>query len=282
MHRSLRRTIGKSLWTLYSLAAARSARGRGDKILHRRINKFPASAAERSVQRHPDQCSSLSDRLLQRLPCPQLDEETIHISSGSLRAALALSVADRRWIDFLTQSVQETWDDGQLKVSASASIYPNATQQTPVDPNRWATWEVRNSFDCSSKNTFYPSSHRSSTISSSTIIRATRNLSCRMLVGGGLCKRSHGLQPVEGDPSSDFGSDWVQAWMLTENFKLFQNFTGKQNSPLGRCLLTVSSDSHLFDIVEPRHPCAGGLTIEDVQRRLAQSVTLALGFWLRC
>ena len=32
-------------------------------------------------------------------------------------------------------------------------------------------------------------------------------------------------------------------------------------------------DSHLFDIVEPRHPCAGGLTIEDIQRRLTQYVT---------
>lgn len=29
----------------------------------------------------------------------------------------------------------------------------------------------------------------------------------------------------------------------------------------------------LFSIVEPRHPCAGGLTIDDIQRRLAQQVS---------
>jgi hypothetical protein len=44
---------------------------------------------------------------------------------------------------------------------------------------------------------------------------------------------------------------------LTENFALFERTT----------------DSHLFDVVEPRHPCAGGLTIEDVQRRLAAQVS---------
>lgn len=36
--------------------------------------------------------------------------------------------------------------------------------------------------------------------------------------------------------------------------------------------LTAELESHLFDVVEPRHPCAGGLTVEDVQRRLAQWV----------
>ncbi|KAL9092094.1 MAG: hypothetical protein Q9165_004527 [Trypethelium subeluteriae] len=64
------------------------------------------------------------------------------------------------------------------------------------------------------------------------------------------------LSEVEGDPASEFGNDWIDAWMQTENYRLFNNYT----------------DSHLFDIVEPRHPCAGGLTIEDVQRRLAQQV----------
>lgn len=44
----------------------------------------------------------------------QLDEGTINITSPSLRSALALSVPDRRWIDFLTQSVQDTWDEGDV------------------------------------------------------------------------------------------------------------------------------------------------------------------------
>ena len=44
----------------------------------------------------------------------QLDENTINISSPSLRSALTLSTPDRRWIDFLTQTVYQTWDDGKV------------------------------------------------------------------------------------------------------------------------------------------------------------------------
>ena len=43
---------------------------------------------------------------------PQLDEDTITISSQPLRNALTLTTPDRRWIDFLTQTVNDTWDDG--------------------------------------------------------------------------------------------------------------------------------------------------------------------------
>lgn len=64
------------------------------------------------------------------------------------------------------------------------------------------------------------------------------------------------LPQVEGDPTSDFGADWVEAWKRTDNYRIWDSNT----------------DSHLFDIVEPKHPCAGGLTIDDVQRRLAHQV----------
>lgn len=40
-----------------------------------------------------------------------LDENTINITSASLRQALVLSTPDRRWIDFLTQTVNDTWDE---------------------------------------------------------------------------------------------------------------------------------------------------------------------------
>ncbi len=40
-----------------------------------------------------------------------LDDKTVNITSTSLRAALQLSVADRRWIDFITQEVNDTWDE---------------------------------------------------------------------------------------------------------------------------------------------------------------------------
>lgn len=64
------------------------------------------------------------------------------------------------------------------------------------------------------------------------------------------------LTDIEGDPALDFNIDWIDAWRSTSSFHLFNKHTA----------------SHLFDIVEPRHPTAGNLTIEDVQRRLAQQV----------
>lgn len=64
------------------------------------------------------------------------------------------------------------------------------------------------------------------------------------------------LPQVEGDPANDFGVDWIEAWTRSENYRIWDRYT----------------DSHLFDIVEPKHPCAGGLTIDDVQRRIAEQV----------
>lgn len=61
---------------------------------------------------------------------------------------------------------------------------------------------------------------------------------------------------AEGDPALDFGLEWVEAWMLTENYRMWDSHT----------------DTNLFAVSEPRHPCAGGLTIDDVQRRIADQV----------
>ena len=64
------------------------------------------------------------------------------------------------------------------------------------------------------------------------------------------------LSDIDGDPSLDFNSDWVEAWQATSNYALFNKYT----------------DSHLFDIVEPKHPTAGGLSMDDINRRLAQQI----------
>jgi hypothetical protein len=64
------------------------------------------------------------------------------------------------------------------------------------------------------------------------------------------------LPQVEGDPSHDFGVDWIEAWSRSENYRIWDRYTA----------------SHLFDIVEPKHPCAGGLTIDDVQKRMMEQV----------
>lgn len=61
----------------------------------------------------------------------------------------------------------------------------------------------------------------------------------------------------DSDPTIDFNTEFITAWKLTSNFALFAKLT---------------SGSALFDVVEPRHPTAGGLSVEDVQRRLTQQV----------
>lgn len=153
-----------------------------------------------------------------------LDETTINITSSSLRTSLVLSVADRRWIDFITQSVNETWDD--------------------ANPGRPKTMGY---------------------VGSEEFIRLQFEEYLLSLISAVKCHNYiafHGSNPkitlpqVEGDPANDFGADWIEAWTRSENYRIWDKNT----------------DSHLFDIVEPKHPCAGGLTIDDVQRRIAAQV----------
>jgi hypothetical protein len=61
---------------------------------------------------------------------------------------------------------------------------------------------------------------------------------------------------IDGDPSVDFNETWVEAWKNTNSFKIWDKNT----------------ENHLFDIVEPRHPTAGGLSIDDINRRLTQQI----------
>ena len=153
-----------------------------------------------------------------------LDEDTLNVTSTSLRAALQLSVPDRRWIDFITQNVNDTWDEAN-----------------PGRPNTLgyvgSEEFIRLQFE------EYLLSLLSSVKYHSHLTRHANNP--RML-----------LPHIDGDPSVDFGPDFIEAWKRTENYRIWDAHT----------------DSHLFDVVEPKHPCAGGLTIDDVQRRITQQV----------
>lgn len=154
-----------------------------------------------------------------------LDEHTINISSTSLRTALILSTPDRRWIDFLTQAVNDTWDES--------------------NPSR-------------PKTMGYAGSEEFIRLQFEEYLLALLSAAkYRMYLYSHKDDENAILIDFEGDPSNEFGSEWIDAWMKTENFRIFSNFT----------------DSHIFDIVDPKHPCSGGLTIEDVQRRLAQQVS---------
>lgn len=153
-----------------------------------------------------------------------LDENTVNITSTSLRTALVLSHSDRRWIDFVTQEVNDTWDES--------------------NPGRPKTMGYRGSEE---------------------FIRLQFEEYIQSLISSVkyhnyLAKNAHNpkatLPHIEGDPSTDFSNDFVEYWMRTENYRIWDSNT----------------DSHLFDIVEPKHPCAGGLSIDDVQRRIQQQV----------
>jgi len=153
-----------------------------------------------------------------------LDEDTINITSTSLKTALQLSVPDRRWIDLITQYVNDTWDEsnpGRPKTMG----YVGSEEFIRLQFEEYLLTLI------------------SSAKYHSHLARYANNP--KML-----------LPHIEGDPAHDFGADFVEAWSKTENYRIMDRHT----------------DSHLFDIVEPRHPCAGGLTIDDVQRRIAQQV----------
>ncbi|KAJ9154813.1 Lalv9 family protein [Pleurostoma richardsiae] len=153
-----------------------------------------------------------------------LDDETINITSPSLRTALQLSTPDRRWIDFVTQAVNDTWDE--------------------TNPGRPKTMGylgseefIRLQFED------YLVSLISSVKYHNFLVR--HNYNPKVM-----------LPQIEGDPSVDFGTEWVEAWSHTENYRIWRTHT----------------DPDFFGLSDPRHPCAGGLTIDDVQRRLAQQV----------
>lgn len=153
-----------------------------------------------------------------------LDEDSINITSTSLKQALQLSTPDRRWIDYITQCVNDTWDD--------------ANPSRPKTMGFIGSEEfIRLQFED------YIVALLAAVKYHNFMIKHANNP--RML-----------LPHIEGDPATDFNMDWIDAWMKTENYRIWNSKT----------------DTHLFDIVEPKHLCAGGLSIDDVSRRVSQQV----------
>ncbi|KAH7375849.1 cytoplasm protein [Plectosphaerella cucumerina] len=153
-----------------------------------------------------------------------LDDNSVNITSTSLRQALTLSAADRRWIDYLTQEVNETWDE--------------------TNPGRPKTMGYVGSEE------FIRLQFEEYILSLISSFKYHKHLQANQGNPRAL------LPHIEYDPVLDFGTDFVDYWTRTENHRMWNSHT----------------DSHLFDVVDPKHPCAGGLTIDDVQRRIAQQV----------
>lgn len=141
-------------------------------------------------------------------------------------------MADRRWIDLLTQIVNDTWDEAH--------------------PSRPKTLGFMGSEE------FIRLQFEEYLLALLSCMKYHEELN--LFSSGDSPHRSRAqLQTfnIEGDPALDFGAEFLAQWQKTSNYTLFSKLT---------------SDALLFSITEPRHPSAGGLTMEDVQRRLSQQV----------
>ncbi|KIY00494.1 uncharacterized protein Z520_04179 [Fonsecaea multimorphosa CBS 102226] len=161
-----------------------------------------------------------------------LDESnSMTITSPSLRAALALSAADRRWIDYLTQTVLDTWDPD------NPSRPRNMGYAGSEDAIRMQFEEYILSLLSSMAYQIY---HES--LTENNIPASVANIESF---------------PEPGDTASDFNPEFLAMWRSTNNFALFDRLT---------------RGNRIFDIIEPRHPTGGGLSVEDLQRRVARGM----------
>lgn len=147
-----------------------------------------------------------------------LDHNTVSISSPSLKSALSLSSADRRWIESIAAEVNDTWDE--------------------ANPGRPKTMGYRGSEE-SIRLQF-----------EDYMLSLMAAVKCRHWQAKHKDNPRMQLSHVEGDPSVDFNPEWIEYWMRTDNYHMWNTYT----------------DDCLFDIAEPKHPCASGLS------RLAQQV----------
>lgn len=154
-----------------------------------------------------------------------LDDNTVTITSPALKSALALTTADRRWIDFLTQEINHTWDE--------------------ANPSRPKTLQYVGSEE------FIRSQFEA------YLLGLIASVKFHLYAAPAVPASDSPLRnAAEEDPALDFGLDWVEAWQRTENFRIWDTHT----------------DANLFVVTEPRHPSAGGLTMDDIQRRIADQV----------
>lgn len=156
-----------------------------------------------------------------------LDDSTINVTSSSLRAALSLTAADRRWIDLIYQDIAASWD--------------------PSNPTRPSHHGFKGSED-------YIRIHFEQYIIA--LLSATKyHAYLAALPPHQRSSPSSLLPDVDGDPAADFGEHYLDAWRATASHALWARLT---------------ADLNIFDFVDPRHPTAGGFSIDDFNRRFAQ------------
>lgn len=154
------------------------------------------------------------------------------MTSPSLRTALQLSAADRRWIDFVTQTVLDTWDP------ENPSRPKNMGYAGSEDSIRMQFEEYILSLLASMAYQIY---HED--LEANDIPASVANIPANF--------------PDPGDNAADFNPEFMAMWRATNNYALFNRLT---------------QGNRIFDIIEPRHPTSGGLNVDDLQRRFAQGV----------
>ena len=207
-----------------------------------------------------------------------LDEEPISISilSPSLKQALQLSAADRRWADYLTQTVLDTWDPenpsrpkGMGYVGSEEAIRLQFEEYV-LSLCSCVTYEKHRETADGPRKGYSRSRSRSAARDSSPRTSAERSRPLRRFVEPEAAPDTQQPPPpppentkvelIEADPdenANDFGESFLAAWSETRNYLTF---------------MTAIEGKRIFEMIEPRHPTAGGLSIEDVQRRLQQNI----------
>ncbi|KIR51864.1 cytoplasmic protein [Cryptococcus gattii Ru294] len=185
-----------------------------------------------------------------------IDNNTFIFPDPKLERVVGLTPADRRWMDDVVQTVEESWSlsegerpsyrgsDDDLRarfeeyiLSALSSIkYSNYLSQTnPNSP---------------------PLSTPSSNIPSSSSINALNSMNQdpnqQGLVTAGSGGTKEGAEAIR-----DFGEGWVGVFRGT---KVYEFWNG-------------STDETLFDIHEPRHPCEGKVNVvSDLSLRISEGL----------
>lgn len=141
-------------------------------------------------------------------------------------------MADRRWIDAITQIVSDTWDE--------------AHPQQPKTHGYMGSEEfIRLQFE-------------EYLLALLSCMKYHEELNSFLADEPSRRSRAHlDSYNIDGNPALEFNQEFLAQWKGTSNYALFERLT---------------SDALLFSVAEPRHPSAGGLTIDDVQRRISQQV----------
>ena len=220
-----------------------------------------------------------------------LDEHnSITILSPSLRQALQLSAADRRWMDQITEKVIETWDEDNpsrpkgmgyqgseeairlafeeyILSLCSSMAYQRYREEVDGEKTSFDALseavrarrsmekeKMRQEFDESALPD--ESEERPKTpdrLKLDTNVEPDKSIISSPPKKVDLLSQSY--DPA--DNAVDFSPHFLTAWRDTLNCQRF--------------LLSVQG-KRIFEIVEPRHPTAGGFNIDDLNRRLAQNL----------